>query len=171
MSICGGDRHRVATSLVGRLTENCAQYPAGQGAGTRTRLIDRERGYQWYRFGGISVGGLVNNRRAFGGGLPGVDHLRHTHDIERNAFTRGFPQHGAELADDLQRLVDLHGADTIAAVIVEPMAGSTGVLVPPVGYLQRLREICDRHGIILIFDEVITAFGASAARQRRGSGA
>ncbi len=130
-----------------------------KGQGTRTRLIGRERGYHGTGFGGISVGGLVNNRRAFGGGLPGVDHLRHTHDIERNAFTRGFPQHGAELADDLQRLVDLHGADTIAAVVVEPMAGSTGVLVPPVGYLQRLRDICDRHGIILIFDEVITAFG------------
>jgi beta-alanine--pyruvate transaminase len=140
-----------------------------KGQGTRTRLIGRERGYHGTGFGGISVGGLVNNRRAFGGGLPGVDHLRHTHDIERNAFTRGFPQHGAELADDLQRLVDLHGVDTIAAVIVEPMAGSTGVLVPPVGYLRRLREICDRHGIILIFDEVITAFGrvggATAAGQ------
>src|SRR3546814_2350545 len=139
-----------------------------KGQGTRTRLIGRERGYHGTGFGGISVGGLVNNRRAFGGGLPGVDHLRHTHDIERNAFTRGFPQHGAELADDLQRLVDLHGAETIAAVIVEPMAGSTGVLVPLVGYLQRLREICDKHGVILIFDEVITAFGrvggATAAR-------
>ena len=134
-----------------------------KGQGTRTRLIGRERGYHGTGFGGISVGGLVNNRRAFGGGLPGVDHLRHTHDIERNAFTRGFPQHGAELADDLRRLVDLHGADTIAAVIVEPMAGSTGVLVPPVGYLRRLREICDRHGIILIFDEVITAFGRVGA--------
>ncbi len=134
-----------------------------KGEGTRTRLIGRERGYHGTGFGGISVGGLVNNRRAFGGGLSGVDHLRHTHDIERNAFTRGFPQHGAELADDLQRLVDLHGAETIAAVIVEPMAGSTGVLIPPVGYLQRLREICDRHGIILIFDEVITAFGRVGA--------
>lgn len=129
------------------------------GQGTRTRLIGRERGYHGTGFGGISVGGIVNNRRAFGGGLPGVDHLRHTHDPKRNAFSRGFPQHGAELADDLQRLVDLHGAETIAAVIVEPMAGSTGVLIPPVGYLARLREICDRHGIILIFDEVITAFG------------
>ena len=140
-----------------------------KGQGTRTRLIGRERGYHGTGFGGISVGGLVNNRRAFGGGLPGVDHMRHTHDIARNAFTRGFPQHGAELADDLQRLVDLHGAETIAAVIVEQMAGSTGVLVPPVGYLQRLREICDKHGIILIFDEVITAFGrvggATAAGQ------
>jgi len=133
-----------------------------KGQGTRTRLIGRERGYHGTGFGGITVGGLVNNRRVFST-LPGADHLRHTHDIERNAFTRGFPQHGAELADDLQRLVDLHGAETIAAVIVEPMAGSTGVLLPPQGYLQRLREICDRHGIILIFDEVITAFGRVGA--------
>ena len=130
-----------------------------RGQGTRTRLIGRERGYHGVGFGGISVGGIVSNRRTFGGGLPGADHLRHTHDIARNAFSRGFPPHGAELADDLQRLVDLHGAETIAAVIVEPMAGSTGVLLPPAGYLQRLREICDRHGILLIFDEVITAFG------------
>ncbi|WP_282947778.1 MULTISPECIES: aspartate aminotransferase family protein [unclassified Sphingopyxis] len=133
-----------------------------KGQGTRTRLIGRERGYHGTGFGGVTVGGLVNNRRVFST-LPGADHLRHTHDIGRNAFTRGFPQHGAELADDLQRLVDLHGAETIAAVIVEPMAGSTGVLIPPVGYLQRLREICDRTGIILIFDEVITAFGRVGA--------
>lgn len=133
-----------------------------KGQGTRTRLIGRERGYHGTGFGGITVGGLVNNRRVFST-LPGADHLRHTHDIGRNAFTRGFPQYGAELADDLQRLVDLHGAETIAAVIVEPMAGSTGVLIPPVGYLQRLREICDRNGIILIFDEVITAFGRVGA--------
>ncbi|MDZ3831298.1 MAG: aspartate aminotransferase family protein [Sphingopyxis sp.] len=130
-----------------------------KGQGTRTRLIGRERGYHGTGFGGISVGGIVTNRRTFGGGLPGADHLRHTHDLARNAFSRGLPAHGAELADDLQRLVDLHGADTIAAVIVEPLAGSTGVLLPPQGYLARLREICDRHGIILIFDEVITAFG------------
>ncbi|MBA3941358.1 MAG: aspartate aminotransferase family protein [Sphingopyxis sp.] len=133
-----------------------------KGQGARTRLIGRERGYHGTGFGGITVGGLVNNRRVFST-LSGADHLRHTHDLTRNAFTRGFPQHGAELADDLQRLVDLHGAETIAAVIVEPMAGSTGVLVPPVGYLQRLREICDRNGIILIFDEVITAFGRVGA--------
>lgn len=133
-----------------------------KGQGTRTRLIGRERGYHGTGFGGITVGGLVNNRRVFST-LPGADHLRHTHDIGRNAFTRGFPQHGAELADDLQRLVDLHGAETIASVIVEPMAGSTGVLIPPVGYLQRLRDICDRNGIILIFDEVITAFGRVGA--------
>lgn len=130
-----------------------------RGQGTRTRLIGRERGYHGVGFGGISVGGIVSNRRTFGSGLPGADHLRHTHDIARNAFSRGFPPYGAELAEDLQRLVDLHGAETIAAVIVEPMAGSTGVLLPPAGYLQRLREICDRHGILLIFDEVITAFG------------
>jgi beta-alanine--pyruvate transaminase len=130
-----------------------------RGQGTRTRLIGRERGYHGVGFGGISVGGIVSNRRAFGGGLPGADHLRHTHDLARNGFSRGFPAYGAELADDLQRLVDLHGAETIAAVIVEPMAGSTGVLLPPQGYLERLRAICDRHGILLIFDEVITAFG------------
>lgn len=129
-----------------------------RGQGTRTRLIGRERGYHGTGFGGISVGGIVNNRRWWQG-LPGVDHLPHTHDLVRNAFSRGFPAHGAELANDLERLVALHGAETIAAVIVEPMAGSTGVLIPPVGYLERLREICTRHGIILIFDEVITAFG------------
>ena len=129
-----------------------------RGQGTRMRLIGRERGYHGTGFGGISVGGIVNNRRVWQG-LPGVDHLRHTHDLALNAFSRGFPAHGAELADDLERLVTLHGAETIAAVIVEPMAGSTGVLIPPVGYLQRLRDICTRHGILLIFDEVITAFG------------
>ncbi len=129
-----------------------------RGQGTRTRLVGRERGYHGTGFGGISVGGIVNNRRWWQG-LPGVDHLPHTHDLARNAFSKGFPAHGKELADDLERLVALHGAETIAAVIVEPMASSTGVLVPPVGYLQRLRELCTRHGIILIFDEVITAFG------------
>jgi beta-alanine--pyruvate transaminase len=134
-------------------------YQRARGQGSRTRLIGRERGYHGVGFGGISVGGIVNNRRQFGTLLAGVDHLRHTHDLARNAFSRGLPQHGAELADDLERIVALHGADTIAAVIVEPVAGSTGVLVPPVGYLQRLREICDRHDILLIFDEVITAYG------------
>ena len=138
-------------------------YQRARGQGSRTRLIGRERGYHGTGFGGIGVGGIVSNRRAFGPGLAGTDHLRHTHDLARNAFTRGFPPHGAELADDLQRLVDLHGAETIAAVIVEPMAGSTGVLIPPVGYLQRLRDICDRHGILLIFDEVITGFGRVGA--------
>lgn len=129
-----------------------------RGQATRTRLIGRERGYHGTGFGGISVGGIVNNRRWWQG-LAGVDHLPHTHDPVRNAFSKGFPAHGAELADDLERLVALHGGETIAAVIVEPMAGSTGVLIPPVGYLQRLRDICTKHGIILIFDEVITAFG------------
>ncbi len=139
-----------------------------RGQATRTRLIGRERGYHGTGFGGISVGGIVNNRRWWQG-LPGVDHLPHTHDLARNAFSHGFPQHGAELADDLERIVALHGAETIAAVIVEPMAGSTGVIIPPVGYLKRLRDICTKHGIILIFDEVITAFGriggATAAGQ------
>lgn len=129
-----------------------------RGQATRTRLIGRERGYHGTGFGGISVGGIVNNRRVWQV-LPGVDHIRHTHDPARNSWSRGFPSHGAELADDLERLVTLHGAETIAAVIVEPVAGSTGVLVPPVGYLQRLRELCTKHGIILIFDEVISAFG------------
>jgi beta-alanine--pyruvate transaminase len=133
-------------------------YQRAIGQGTRTRLIGRERGYHGVGFGGISVGGIVSNRRVFPQ-LPGTDHLRHTHDSARNSFSRGLPAHGAELADDLERLVALHGSETIAAVIVEPIAGSTGVLLPPKGYLQRLREICDRHGILLIFDEVITGFG------------
>ena len=134
-------------------------YHRVRGEGQRTRLIGRERGYHGVNFGGISVGGIVANRKMFGTMLGGVDHLRHTHDLARNAFSVGQPVHGAELADDLERLVALHDASTIAAVIVEPVAGSTGVLVPPQGYLQRLREICDRHGILLIFDEVITGFG------------
>ncbi len=134
-------------------------YHKVRGEGTRTRLIGRERGYHGVNFGGISVGGMVANRKQFGTMLAGVDHLRHTHDSARNAFSQGQPQHGAELADDLERLVQLHDASTIAAVIVEPVAGSTGVLVPPVGYLNRLRALCDKHGILLIFDEVITGFG------------
>ncbi|NOU03901.1 MAG: aminotransferase class III-fold pyridoxal phosphate-dependent enzyme, partial [Novosphingobium sp.] len=134
-------------------------YQKARGQGGRTRLIGRERGYHGVGFGGISVGGIVGNRRQFGTLLAGVDHLRHTHDLARNAFSRGLPAHGAELADDLERIVALHGADTIAAVIVEPVAGSTGVLIPPQGYLQRLRALCDKHDILLIFDEVITAFG------------
>ena len=134
-------------------------YQRARGEGTRTRLIGRERGYHGVGFGGISVGGIVNNRRQFGTLLAGVDHLPHTHDLAANAFTKGRPRHGAHLADELERIVALHGAETIAAVIVEPMAGSTGVLIPPLGYLERLREICTRHGIVLIFDEVITAFG------------
>jgi beta-alanine--pyruvate transaminase len=134
-------------------------YHRARGEGTRTRLIGRERGYHGVNFGGISVGGMVGNRKMFGSLLAGVDHIRHTHDLERNAFSVGQPEHGAELADDLERLVALHDASTIAAVIVEPIAGSTGVLIPPKGYLQRLREICDKHGILLIFDEVICGFG------------
>jgi len=134
-------------------------YHRVRGEGSRTRLIGRERGYHGVNFGGISVGGIVANRKMFGTLLAGVDHIRHTHDLARNAFSRGVPEHGAELADDLERLVTLHDASTIAAVIVEPVAGSTGVLLPPKGYLQRLREICDKHGILLIFDEVITGFG------------
>lgn len=142
-------------------------YHRVRGDGARTRLIGRERGYHGTGFGGISVGGIVNNRKHFGTLLTGVDHLCHTHDLERNAFSRGCPQYGAELADDLIRIAELHDPSTIAAVIVEPMAGSTGVLVPPIGYLKRLRDICERYGILLIFDEVITAYGrlgkASAA--------
>ncbi len=134
-------------------------YHRVRGEGARTRLIGRERGYHGVNFGGISVGGIVSNRKHFGTLLAGVDHIRHTHDPARNAFARGLPAHGAEFADDLERLVALHDASTIAAVIVEPVAGSTGVLIPPQGYLQRLREICDRHGILLVFAEVITGFG------------
>ena len=138
-------------------------YHRARGEGTRTRLIGRERGYHGVNFGGISVGGIVSNRKMFGTLLAGVDHIRHTHDPARNAYSRGQPAHGAEFADDLERLVALHDASTIAAVIVEPVAGSTGVLIPPQGYLQRLREICDRHGILLIFDEVITGFGRTGS--------
>ena len=130
-----------------------------RGEASRQRLIGREKGYHGVGFGGTSVGGMVNNRKFFGTLLPGVDHLRHTHDLEHNAFSRGVPEWGAHLADDLERLVALHDASTIAAVIVEPVAGSAGVLLPPKGYLQRLRTICDKHGIVLIFDEVITGFG------------
>lgn len=134
-------------------------YQRAIGQGTRTRLIGRERGYHGVNFGGISVGGIVNNRKHFGSLLTGVDHLPHTHLPEQNAFSRGQPEHGANLADELERIVTLHGPETVAAVIVEPMAGSTGVLLPPKGYLQRLRELCTKHGILLIFDEVITGFG------------
>ena len=125
----------------------------------RSVFIGRERGYHGVNFGGISVGGIVGNRKLFGPMLGGVDHLCHTHDPARNAFSVGQPLHGAEFANDLEKLIALHDASTIAAVIVEPVAGSTGVLIPPIGYLQRLREICDKHGILLIFDEVITGFG------------
>ena len=134
-----------------------------RGEGARTRLIGRERGYHGVGFGGIAVGGIAPNRKMFGMMLAGVDHLPHTHLPEKNAFTRGQPEQGAHLADELERIVALHDASTIAAVIVEPMAGSTGVLVPPRGYLQKLREITRKHGILLIFDEVITAFGRLGA--------
>jgi beta-alanine--pyruvate transaminase len=138
-------------------------YHRVRGQGTRQRLIGRERGYHGVGFGGISVGGIAGNRKIFGSLLTGVDHLPHTHDLARNAFSRGQPAWGAALADELERLVALHDASNIAAVIVEPVACSTGVLVPPKGYLQRLREICTRHGILLIFDEVITGFGRLGA--------
>ena len=134
-------------------------YQRVRGEGARQRLIGREKGYHGVGFGGISVGGMVNNRKYFGAMLPGVDHMRHTLDLEHNAFSRGLPEWGAHLADDLTRIAELHDPSTIAAVIVEPVAGSAGVILPPVGYLQKLREICDRHGILLIFDEVITGFG------------
>jgi beta-alanine--pyruvate transaminase len=144
-------------------------YHKVRGDGSRQRLIGREKAYHGMGFGGLSVGGLVKNRSPFGTLLPGTDHIRQTHDMERNAFSRGLPKEGAEYADDLQRLVDLHGADTIAAVIVEPVGGAGGVHLPPEGYLQRLRDICTANGILLIFDEVITGFGrlgASCAAER-----
>ncbi|MBB3119330.1 aspartate aminotransferase family protein [Pseudoduganella violacea] len=134
-------------------------YHRARGEGTRTRLIGRERAYHGVGFGGMSVGGIGGNRKHYGPLLPGVDHLPHTHNLEKNAFTRGEPEYGAHLADELERIVALHDASTIAAVIVEPVAGSTGVLIPPKGYLKRLRELCTKHGILLIFDEVITGFG------------
>jgi beta-alanine--pyruvate transaminase len=134
-------------------------YQRSRGKGGKTRLIGRERGYHGVGFGGISVGGIVRNRMYFGTLLAGVDHLPHTHGVPGNLFSKGQPGAGADLADNLERIVALHDASTIAAVIVEPVAGSTGVLIPPVGYLQRLRALCDKHDILLIFDEVITAFG------------
>ncbi|MET3789895.1 aspartate aminotransferase family protein [Aquamicrobium terrae] len=134
-------------------------YHRAKGDGARFRLIGRERGYHGVNFGGISVGGIVSNRKMFGTLLTGVDHLPHTHLPGKNTFTKGEPEHGADLADELERIVALHDASTVAAVIVEPVAGSTGVLIPPKGYLKRLREICTKHGILLIFDEVITGFG------------
>ncbi|MEQ8599805.1 MAG: aspartate aminotransferase family protein [Devosia sp.] len=134
-------------------------YHRVKGEGSRTRLIGRERAYHGVNFGGISVGGIVTNRKMFGTLLGGVDHMPHTHNLANNAFSRGEPEHGADLADELERIVTLHDASTIAAVIVEPVAGSTGVLIPPPGYLKRLREITKKHGILLIFDEVITGYG------------
>jgi beta-alanine--pyruvate transaminase len=155
---CNSGSESVETALKIALA-----YQRAIGQGGRTRLIGRERGYHGTNFGGISVGGIVSNRKYFGTLLTGVDHLPHTHDLARNAYSRGQPEHGAELADELERIVALHDASTIAAVIVEPLAGSTGVLLPPKGYLQRIRDICTRHGIVLIFDEVITAFGRVGA--------
>ncbi|OBQ74619.1 aspartate aminotransferase family protein [Mesorhizobium erdmanii] len=138
-------------------------YHRVKGEGSRTRLIGRERGYHGVNFGGISVGGIVTNRKMFGTLLGGVDHMPHTHLPEKNAFSKGVPEYGAELANELERIVALHDASTIAAVIVEPVAGSTGVILPPKGYLEKLREICTKHGILLIFDEVITGFGRLGA--------
>lgn len=138
-------------------------YHRARGEGARTRLIGRERGYHGVNFGGISVGGIVTNRKHFGSLLNGVDHMPHTHLPDQNAYTRGQPEHGENLANELERIVTLHDASTIAAVIVEPVAGSTGVLVPPKGYLERLRKITAKHGILLIFDEVITGFGRLGA--------
>ncbi len=134
-----------------------------KGNGSRFRLSGRERGYHGVNFGGISVGGIVTNRKMFGTLLTGVDHMPHTHQPGKNSFTRGEPEHGGDIATELERIVTLHDASTVAAVIVEPVAGSTGVLIPPKGYLQKLREICTKHGILLIFDEVITGFGRLGA--------
>jgi beta-alanine--pyruvate transaminase len=139
-------------------------YQRERGHASKTRLIGRERGYHGVGFGGISVGGIPLNRMQFSSAMiPGVDHLQTTHDLARNAFSRGLPEHGAELAEELERILMLHHPSNVAAVIVEPVAGSTGVLIPPVGYLRRLREICDEHDILLIFDEVITGFGRVGA--------
>lgn len=138
-------------------------YHRARGEGHRTRLIGREKGYHGVNFGGMSVGGMPANRKMFGTLVTGVDHLRHTHGIPDNRYSKGQPQHGEELASDLIRMIELHDASTIAAVIVEPLAGSAGVILPPKGYLERLRKICDEHGILLIFDEVITAYGRLGA--------
>ena len=133
-------------------------YHRARGHGQRMRFVSRERAYHGVNIGGTSLSGMVKNREVFGAGLTGVAHMRHTW-LPENRFSKGQPESGAELADDLQRIVGLYGADTIAACVVEPIAGSTGVLVPPKGYLERLREICDAHGILLVFDEVICGFG------------
>jgi beta-alanine--pyruvate transaminase len=140
------------------------QYQRLKGEGTRTRLIGRERGYHGVNFGGMTVGGMVPNRKVWSSVMiPGVDHLPHTLNIAKNAFSRGLPEHGVELANELEKLVALHDASNIAAVIVEPIAGSTGVILPPKGYLKRLRELCTKHGLLLIFDEVITGFGRTGS--------
>jgi beta-alanine--pyruvate transaminase len=163
-ALAPGDLNRVffcnsGSEAVDTALKIALAYHNIRGEGARTRLIGRERGYHGVGFGGISVGGIVNNRKFFGSLLAGVDHLPATYSREHQAFTKGEPQWGGHLAEDLERIVALHDASTIAAVIVEPMAGSTGVLPPPLGYLEKLRAICDRHGILLIFDEVITGFG------------
>jgi beta-alanine--pyruvate transaminase len=163
-ALAPGDLNRVffcnsGSEAVDTALKIALAYHHVRGEAARTRLIGRERGYHGVGFGGISVGGIVNNRKFFGSLLAGVDHLPATYDREHQAFTKGEPEWGAHLADELERIVALHDASTIAAVIVEPMAGSTGVLPPPLGYLERLRAICDRHGVLLIFDEVITGFG------------
>jgi beta-alanine--pyruvate transaminase len=163
-ALAPGDLNRVffcnsGSEAVDTALKIALAYHNVRGEGSRTRLIGRERGYHGVGFGGISVGGIVNNRKFFGSLLTGVDHLPATYSREHHAFTKGEPQWGGHLANELERIVALHSASTIAAVIVEPMAGSTGVLPPPKGYLERLRAICDKHGILLIFDEVITGFG------------
>ena len=151
---CNSGSEAVDTALKVALA-----YHKARGEGARVRLIGRERGYHGVGFGGVAVGGIVSNRKQFGALFAGVDHLPSTYNREQQAFTVGEPEWGAHLADELDRLVALHDASTIAAVIVEPVACSTGVLPPPKGYLERLRAICDKHGILLIFDEVITGFG------------
>ena len=139
-------------------------YHRVRGDAARTRLIGRARAYNGVGFGGLSVGGIAANRKMWSSVLlPGTDHLPHTHDLGKNAFSRGLPAYGAHLADELERLIALHDASTIAAVIIEPIAGSTGVLLPPRGYLARIRELCDRHGLLLIFDEVSTGFGRTGS--------
>src|SRR5690606_12972237 len=168
IEVTPGDLNRVffvnsGSEAVDTALKIALAYHRVRDEASRQRLIGREKAYHGVGFGGTSVGGIVNNRKFFGPLLPGVDHLRHTLDHERNAFSRGLPEWGAHLADDLERLIALHDASTIAAVIVEPVQGSAGVILPPKGYLQRLREICDRHGILLIFDEVITGFGRLGA--------
>src|SRR5437762_7048416 len=155
---CNSGSEAVDTALKVALA-----YHNVRGEASRARLIGRERGYHGVGFGGISVGGIVANRKMFGTMLAGVDHLPHTHLLAQNAFSRAEPEHGGDLADELERIVTLHDASTIPAVIVEPVACSTGVLIPPKGYLERLRQICDKHGILLIFDEVITGFGRLGA--------
>jgi len=158
-----GDLNRVFFTSSGSEAVDTAMkvalaYHQARGEGGRTTFVSRERAYHGVNFGGVSLAGIVNNRRKFGPALPGIVHMRHTH-LQENLFTRGEGAHGAELADDLLRFVNLHGAENIAACFVEPIAGSTGCLVPPIGYLARLREICDQHRILLVFDEVITGFG------------